>query len=118
MVSMASAMIAPARLTNDSSASESKPTEPVKKYAAAFNRIVKSAAAMESHAKRVREARFVINDVILNLYGSSCGKFALPPNDFTFIVFDRHVDYVVQSTINNFAPLSVWERCGLASFAT
>ncbi len=50
MVSIVSATDAPARLTNDSIASESRPTEPVSKYAAPFSVIVATAAAMESHA--------------------------------------------------------------------
>ena len=45
-------MIAPARLTKDSSASESKPTEPVRKYAPAFSAIVRIAAPIESQAKQ------------------------------------------------------------------
>ena len=48
--SMASAITAPARFTPDSSASESRPTEPVIHQAAAFNTMVVSAAAIDSHA--------------------------------------------------------------------
>ena len=47
---MASAIIAPARLTKDSSASESKPTEPVSHQAQPLSRMVARAAAMESQA--------------------------------------------------------------------
>src|SRR6478736_3359066 len=54
MLSAASATTAATRLTHDSSASESRPTEPVRKYAPAFMEIVTTAAAIESHAKRVR----------------------------------------------------------------
>ena len=57
---MASAISAPARLTKDSSASESRPTEPVSQYAMAFSAMVRIAAAIESQAKRVRDERFVI----------------------------------------------------------
>ena len=48
--SIASAMSAPARFTNDSSASDSRPTEPVSAYAAPFRPMVASAAAIESQA--------------------------------------------------------------------
>ena len=48
--SMASAIIAPARLTKDSSASESRPTEPVSHQAQPLSRMVARAAAMESQA--------------------------------------------------------------------
>ena len=64
-VNMANAISAPARLTKDSSASESRPTEPVSRYAIAFRPIVKIAAAMESQAKRVREERLVVFDVMV-----------------------------------------------------
>ncbi len=53
---MASAITAPARLTTDSSASESRPTEPVNRQAKAFNRMVASAAAIDSQAQRARDA--------------------------------------------------------------
>jgi hypothetical protein len=43
-------MIAATRLTSDSSASESKPTEPVITYAAHLSAIVRIAAAIDSHA--------------------------------------------------------------------
>src|SRR5215203_5110419 len=49
-----SATIAAARFISDSSASDNKPTEPVNQYAAALSAIVTIAAAIESHAKRVR----------------------------------------------------------------
>ncbi len=48
--SMARAMIPPARLTRDSRASESRPTEPVKSHAASFSPMVATAAAMDSQA--------------------------------------------------------------------
>src|SRR5512143_1290127 len=55
---MASAISAPARLTNDSSASESRPTEPVSHQATPLSPMVAKAAAMESQAKRCSEGRF------------------------------------------------------------
>lgn len=48
MVTMASAKIAPARLTSDSIASDSRPTDPVSHHAPVFSAMVASAAAMES----------------------------------------------------------------------
>jgi uncharacterized membrane protein YhhN len=51
-------------LTTDSSASESKLTEPVSKYAMAFSAMVVMAAAIESQAKRVSDERFVLVDVM------------------------------------------------------
>src|ERR1700710_1440113 len=59
MVSMARAIRAPARLTPDSRASESRPTEPVNRKAVALSPMVASAAAIESQAKRVRAERSV-----------------------------------------------------------
>ena len=50
MVNMLSAIIAASKLTIDSIASESRPTEPVRKYAPALSAIVVKAAAMESQA--------------------------------------------------------------------
>jgi hypothetical protein len=47
---MESASSAAARLTIDSSASESRPTEPVSHQASAFRPIVASAAAIDSQA--------------------------------------------------------------------
>ena len=47
---MASAIIAPARLTTDSSASESSPTEPVSHQAKDLSTMVASAAAIDSQA--------------------------------------------------------------------
>ena len=47
---MASAMTAPARLTPDSSASESSPTEPVNHQASVFSAIVARAAAIDNQA--------------------------------------------------------------------
>src|SRR5262245_13160760 len=52
-------MPAATRLTIDSSASESRPTEPVNHQAASLIRMVAVAAAIESHAKRVRRWRVV-----------------------------------------------------------
>jgi hypothetical protein len=52
-----SATEAATRLTIDSSASESRPTEPVNAYAAPFRQMMTAAAAMESHAKRVSVER-------------------------------------------------------------
>ena len=48
-----SANVAPTRLTMDSSASKSKPTDLVRKYAAVLNRVVKIAVAIDNQAKRV-----------------------------------------------------------------
>ena len=48
--SMANAMTAPARLTPDSRASDSSPTDPVSHQATAFSTMVASAAAIDSHA--------------------------------------------------------------------
>src|SRR5262245_18835135 len=50
MPSMVSATVAPTRLTDPSSASESRPTESVIHQASAFSTIVARAAAMESRA--------------------------------------------------------------------
>jgi len=47
---MDSASTAAARLTSDSSASESRPTDPVSHHAAVFRPIVASAAAIDSQA--------------------------------------------------------------------
>jgi hypothetical protein len=47
-------MTAAMRLTTDSAASERRPTEPVSHQAAVFMPMVTIAAAIESHAKRVR----------------------------------------------------------------
>jgi hypothetical protein len=47
---MIRAKMAPTRLTVDSKASESKPTDPVIQYAADLSRMVLTAAAMESQA--------------------------------------------------------------------
>jgi len=55
MVSIHKAINPPSRLTIDSTASESNPTEPVKRYAPVFNPIVVTAAAIESHANCVNE---------------------------------------------------------------
>jgi len=48
--SMASAISAPARLTNDSSASDSRPTEPVSHQATPLRTMVASAVAIDSQA--------------------------------------------------------------------
>lgn len=47
---MASANTAPARLTNDSSASDSSPTEPVRCQASVLSTMVTSATATEPHS--------------------------------------------------------------------
>jgi len=47
---MASAIRAPARLTRDSSASESRPTEPVIHQATVFRMMVVSAATIDNQA--------------------------------------------------------------------
>jgi hypothetical protein len=47
---MASAIKAPARLTKDSRASDSSPTDPVTHQAAPLSRMVARAAAMDSQA--------------------------------------------------------------------
>ena len=52
----------------DSSASESKPTEPVSRYAMVFSEIVRTAAPMESHAYRVRNLRSFVFVVILLIF--------------------------------------------------
>jgi hypothetical protein len=51
------AIDAPPRLTSDSSASDSRPTEPVTYQARLFSAIVASAAAIDSQAKRVSDRR-------------------------------------------------------------
>ena len=43
------------RLTNDSAASDSRPTDPVRSQAAVLSPMVATAAAMESHAKRASD---------------------------------------------------------------
>src|SRR5438445_12512520 len=58
MVNIASAIKPPSRLTSDSAASESNPTEPVMTYAVALSAMVSNAAAMESQAKPVSDGRF------------------------------------------------------------
>src|SRR3954465_4257853 len=50
------AMTAATRLTTDSAASESRPTDPVSRYAPAFSAMVTTAAAIDSHAYRSRPA--------------------------------------------------------------
>src|SRR5688500_6647124 len=67
MVSMINAITAPTKLTSDSMASDKSPTEFVNKYAPVLSVMVASAAPIESHAKRVREARFCIK--------SACSAF-------------------------------------------
>ena len=52
-------MIAATRLTTDSIASDSKPTEPVSHQAKVFNAIVTTAAAMDSQAYRVSDERSI-----------------------------------------------------------
>src|SRR3954466_767215 len=70
---------AAARLTSDSRASESSPTDPVSHHAYALSAMVASAAAMESQAKRSRLVDFTRagggRDCV---FGESCGRdFAL-----------------------------------------
>lgn len=48
--SVTSATTAATRFTPDSRASESRPTDPVSAHATAFNPIVSTAAAIDSHA--------------------------------------------------------------------
>ena len=62
MVNIARAISAPTRLTTDSSASESRLTEPVSKYAMPLSAIVKMAAEIESQAKRVSDGRMIGDD--------------------------------------------------------
>src|SRR3954451_24084523 len=50
------AMTPATRLTTDSAASESRPTDPVSRYAPAFSVMVTTAAAIDSHAYRSRPA--------------------------------------------------------------
>src|SRR3954471_24220183 len=50
------AMTAATRLTTDSAASDSRPTEPVSRYAPVFSAMVTIAAAIDSHANRSRPA--------------------------------------------------------------
>ena len=52
-------MSAPARFTSDSSASDSRPTEPVSRQATVFSSIVAIAAAIDSHANRVSEGGLI-----------------------------------------------------------
>jgi hypothetical protein len=59
MVNIARAMMPPTRLTTDSIASESRPTDPVRRQATSFNPMVTTAAEMESHVKRVSDERSV-----------------------------------------------------------
>ena len=54
-VTIPSVRRAAARFTTDSSASESSPTEPVRRYATVFRAIVATAAATESQANLARE---------------------------------------------------------------
>ena len=51
MVSMASANVAPAKFTNDSMASESKPTEPVNHHASILSTMVMTATNTEIRSK-------------------------------------------------------------------
>ena len=74
IVNIANAISAPTRLTRDSSASESRPTEPVSKYAVAFSAMVRMAAAIESQAKRVRDERFLHSP----LFSAPAFKLLLP----------------------------------------
>ena len=53
MVTMASANMAPARLTKDSSASDSRPTEPVSHQASVLSTMVSSATTIDNR-KRLR----------------------------------------------------------------
>jgi len=57
MESIHKAINPPSKLTMDSTASESNPTEPVNIYAPDFKDMVAIAAAIESQANRVREGR-------------------------------------------------------------
>src|SRR5262245_33804723 len=59
MLSIASVTTAAARFTNDSSASDSSPTEPVSHQAPALSAIVATAAAIDSHANLTSEVRLM-----------------------------------------------------------
>jgi len=54
VINLVAANIAATRLITDSSASDNNPTESVSQYAAVFRVIVANAAAIDSHANRVR----------------------------------------------------------------
>ncbi len=56
---MASVTTAAARFTNDSSASDRSPTEPVSHHAAPLSAIVATAARIDSQAKRTSEPRAI-----------------------------------------------------------
>jgi hypothetical protein len=56
---MARTITAPIKLTKESIASESNPTEPVRKYAPDLSAMVATAAAIESQAKLVSEVRLI-----------------------------------------------------------
>jgi hypothetical protein len=64
MVNIAKAIRAPTRLTKDSSASESRPTERVSKYATVFSKMVKTAAAIEIQIKYIGD-RFRVSIFVL-----------------------------------------------------
>src|SRR3954470_9315652 len=70
---------AAARLTSDSSASDSRPTEPVSHQASAFKAMVAMAAAIESQAKRSRLVDFTRAEGGRDsIFGESCRRdFAL-----------------------------------------
>ena len=59
-MSATSATTAATRLTTDSAASESRPTEPVSAHAPVFSVIVVIAAAIDNQANFVRELRSVV----------------------------------------------------------
>src|ERR1700750_2127014 len=58
MLSTTSATHAATRLITDSSASDSKPTDPVNQYANPFRPMMTIEAAIDNQAKRVRDGRF------------------------------------------------------------
>src|SRR3989338_5231400 len=78
--SMASAISAPARLTKDSSASDSSPTEPVSHQAAPLSRMVESAAAIERYAQRFSEvdSMFWLYDDVNSDSEAYCPIFHMP----------------------------------------
>jgi hypothetical protein len=58
------AMIAATRFTTDSRASDSKPTEPVSRYAQNLSAIVARAAAIESQAQSAKDLGSVMRPVM------------------------------------------------------
>ena len=70
--------MAATRLTSDSMASESRPTEPVIHQATVFMAMVTSAAAMESQAKRARLVGGAAGPAMSDMVGGLAPAKALP----------------------------------------